>query len=285
MYPAWVSMTGSVYTARRSWSMLKHWIRLPLSSAVDKSDAYYKVLRSVACYGAMPSILGGYLIATSAGFFHVDDLKNPQVVSYRTLEELNTMEGFPICTPVSQVSLFPQGFFGDNNVRRYLCGARTCYFKKHPLGQYGNAEKFTDLKNQAKLAGAMFPCMKLRNMAIPRGAFDGTCLKKGDDWRTDLFTGDARIITITSYLQDIMYEMFHHEQAVFFKEEKFINSYTNDFNSYMNGLFKEDVICDAFVFNLSGVELTRAGFELDDYRPFSIGNLYGDYYFAIPRSF
>ena len=284
MYPAWVTMTGSVYTARRSWSMLKHWIRLPLSSAVDKSDAYYKVLRSVACYGAMPSILGGYLIATSAGFFHVDDLKNPQVVSYRTLEELNTMEGFPVCTPVTQVG-FSQSWYGDTKFRRYLCGARTYYFKKHPLEQYGNAEKFIDLKKHTNLVDYTFPCMKMRNMPTPRDAFGGTCLMKGGNWREDLFIGDARIITITSYLQDIMYTMFHHEQAVFFKEEKFVNSYTDDFNSYMNGLFKEDVVCDAFVIKLYGQYFREAGFKIDDYERLAVGSLYDDWYFAIPRSF
>lgn len=285
MYPAWVTTAGSVYIARRSWSMLKHWIRLPLSSAVDKSDAYYKVLRSVACYGAMPSRLGGYLIATSAGFFHVDDLKKPQVVSYRTLEELNLEEGFPECKPIAASNAFMQKFFGENNERRYLSGARANYFKNHPLVQYGNAEKFIDLKIYTNLREKMFPSMKLRTMTFPKDAFNGTCMKKGDAWDPHILTTDDRVITITNYLQDILHVMFHHEQAIFFKEEKFVNSYSDNFNSYMQGLYKEKIVCDAFVVRLSSTYLDKEGFKEKDYKPLAIGSLYNEWFFAIPHSF
>ena len=289
MLPAWLSITGCYPREAFSWSQMKHWVRLPVSSAVDLSVQYLKVLKSVKCYVAAPSQSGGYLVATSAGFFFVDDVKKPSIVQYRTLEELNQMEGF---SDYSKFSVEKElGKASDaqsiylHEERQYLCQLRAYYLSKHPLSDYGEIEKF--------LSGTSFTCSKLLELIwtynmpttfIPAAAFKGT------EYSPNGINEDLEEKNITCYLQGVMHKMITSKQAVFFKDGKFVNGCAETYSAYMISIKDEsnDLFC--FIEDIS--ELKKGGFNEKKHQSKTIKHedssrwwMHDRVAFAIPRPF
>lgn len=258
MLPAWLSITGCYPREAFSWSQMKHWVRLPVSAAVDLSAQYLKVLKSVKCYVAAPSQSGGYLVATSAGFFYVDDVQKPSIVQYRTLEQLHQMEGF---SDYSKFSVEKElGKASDvqsyylHEEPQYLCQLRAYYLSKHPLSDYGEITEF--------LNGTSLTCSKLLELIwtynmpltfMPAAAFKNTELSP------NRINEDIEEKNITCYLQSVMHKMITSKQAVFFKDGKFVNGCEETYSAYMISIKDESKDLFCFVEDIS--ELKKGGFN------------------------
>lgn len=285
MLPAWLSITGCKYEAI-SWSQMRHWMRLPVSTAVDQTAQYLRVLKSVKCYVAAPSQSGGYLVATSAGFFFVDDMLRPSTVQYRTLEELNLLEGF---SDYSKFSITKElGKAQDvqsihlTDDQQYLCQLRAYYLIKHPLSDYGEIKNF--------LKGASMNGIKILNLLwtydVP-GIFMPAGVFKGTEWSSSALNAAGEERTIPCYLQSVMHKMLISDQAMFFKDGKFASAYADTYGAFMTSI--KDELKDLFMFTEKRDVLKQGGFnESKHYSKtldFSDRWMFGRVAFKIPRPF